>query len=98
MKKSYYVALCIEEMAKNILDYGFSDGKHHSIDLRLTHRDGELTIRIRDDCKPFDPQKWLEIHQPEDPLQNIGIHMVNSIAEDLSYINTMNTNNLIITV
>ena len=97
-EKSYYVALCIEEMARNILDYGFTDGKRHSIDVRLTYRGGNLTIRIRDDCKPFDPQKWLEIHQPEDPLKNIGIHMVNSIAEDLRYINTMNTNNLIIAI
>lgn len=97
-EKSYYVALCIEEMARNILDYGFADQKKHSIDLRLVSKDGGLTIRIRDDCKAFDPKKWLEIHQPEDPLQNIGIRMVSEITEELSYINTMDTNNLIIRI
>lgn len=97
-EKSYYVALCIEEMARNILDFGFNDQKKHSIDLRLVYKDEGLTIRIRDDCKAFDPKKWIEIHQPEDPMKNIGIRMVSEITEELNYINTMDTNNLIIRV
>ncbi|MDO4740418.1 MAG: MATE family efflux transporter [Eubacteriales bacterium] len=95
-KRAYYVALCIEEMAGNIIRYGFSDGKAHSIDLRLLIKGDELIVRLRDDCQAFDPQKWLSIHEPEDPYANIGIRMVNSIAKSFEYMNTLETNNLLI--
>lgn len=95
-KRSFYVSLCVEEMAGNIIRYGFSDGRKHSVDMRLIIKDGEIVLRIRDNCKAFDPQKWIDIHQPDDPFANIGIRMVNSIARSFEYINTLNTNNLII--
>lgn len=35
---------------------------------------------------------------PEHPEKNIGIHMGMRVAKDVSYTNTMNTNNLILRV
>ena len=34
-RKANTIALCIEELGSNIINHGFSDGKHHSIDIRV---------------------------------------------------------------
>ena len=62
---------------------------------------GETVIlRLRDDCRHFDlrekVKKWTP--DPEHPEKYIGIRMVLQMAKDIAYTNTMNTNNLIITI
>ena len=95
---AYYLSLCIEEMAGNIIKFGFSDGKKHDIDLRLIRKEDELIVRIRDDCRLFNPKEWLEIHSEDEKTKNIGIRMINQIAKDFNYINTLDMNNLIIRI
>ena len=99
-KEANRLALCIEEMAGNVIKHGFTDGKPHHLDVRVLVKDGGLILRLRDDCEKFDlrekTQSWKL--DPEHPEKNIGIHMVMRVAKDVSYTNTMNTNNLIITV
>ena len=94
------LALCVEEMAGNVIEHGFSDGKPHHLDVRVLVKDGVVILRLRDDCRSFDLRekaaRW-EL-DPEHPEKNIGIRMVLRVAKDISYTNTMNTNNLIITV
>ena len=97
-KRAYYLSLCIEEMAGNIIKFGFSDGKKHDIDLRLIRKEDELIVRIRDDCRLFNPKEWLEIHSEDEKTKNIGIRMINQIAKDFNYINTLDMNNLIIRI
>ena len=90
------IHLCLEEMGANIINHGFSDGKEHSIDVRVIRTDAGFMIRMRDDCKSFDPKKWYEIHNPVDITRNIGIRLVFAIAKDVQYVNTMQLNNLVI--
>lgn len=94
------LALCVEEMAGNVIEYGFADGKPHHLDVRVLVKDGSVVLRMRDNCEKFDlreqAEKWA--YDPEHPEKNIGIHMIMRVARDVSYTNTMNTNNLIITV
>ena len=94
------LALCIEEMAGNVIEHGFDDGKPHHLDVRVMVKDGTVILRLRDDCRKFDlrekTEKWK--FNPEHPEKNIGIRMVMGVAKDVVYTNTMNTNNLIITV
>lgn len=97
-KRSLRAAICIEEMARNIIEYGFTDGKKHSIDIRLIIHGDEVTIRLRDDCRPFNPKKWYEIHHPENPEDNIGIRMVFAIARDVNYVSILKLNNLTIKI
>ena len=92
------IHLCIEEFSGNVIKYGFTDGKKHSIDVRVIWHDDGFTIRMRDDCKAFDPTQWYEIHHPEDVTKNIGIRMVMGLAKDVQYVNTMSLNNLVIEV
>ena len=99
-KESYRVALCIEEMAGNVIEHGFSDGKPHHLDIRVLVKDGKTILRLRDDCAFFDlreqAKKWS--FNPEHPERNIGIRMVMCASEDIAYTRTMKTNNLIITM
>lgn len=95
-----HLALCIEEMAGNVIEHGFNDGKPHHLDVRVLIKDGAVILRLRDDCRRFDlrekVKKWTL--DPQHPEKNIGIRMVMAMAKDIAYTNTMNTNNLIITI
>ena len=97
-KRSLRAAICIEEMARNIVEHGFADGKKHSVDIRVIIQGDEVTIRLRDDCRPFNPKKWHEIHNPENKTDNIGVRMVFAIARDVKYISILKLNCLIIKI
>ena len=99
-KEANRLALCVEEMAGNVIEHGFNDGLPHHLDVRVLVKDGSVILRLRDDCKKFDLREKMQSWQPdpEHPEKNIGIHMVMRVAKDVSYTNTMNTNNLIISV
>ena len=97
-RRTFLIALAIEEMAGNIIEYGFSDGKKHSVELRLVKKDEDFIIRIRDNCKPFNPKQQLELTNSEDPVSNVGIRMISNMAKSFEYVNTMKVNNLIIRV
>ena len=99
-KDANRLALCIEEMAGNVIEHGFADGKPHHLDVRVLIKDGETILRMRDDCVLFNLREQAErwSFDPEHPERNIGIRMVMHAAKDLAYTNTMKTNNLIIKI
>ena len=97
-RRSMFAGICIEEMAGNIVDYGFDDGKKHFIDVRVIVDGQQVIIRLRDDCRPFDPKKWEEIHNPEDPAAHIGIRLVKKISTKFDYVNVLKLNNLIVKI
>jgi anti-sigma regulatory factor (Ser/Thr protein kinase) len=100
VKTANRLALCIEEMAGNVIEHGFADGKPHHLDVRVLVKDGTVVLRLRDDCSKFDLREKAASWQPdpEHPERNIGIRMIMRVAKDVAYTNTMNTNNLIITI
>ena len=97
-RRSMFAAICIEEMAGNIVDYGFDDGKKHFVDIRVIIKDEQVIIRMRDDCRTFDPKKWAEIHNPEDSTAHIGIRLCKKIATEFEYVNVLKLNNLLIKI
>ena len=97
-KRSMFAGICIEEMAGNIVDYGFDDGKDHFVDVRVIIKGEQVIIRLRDDCRPFDPKKQVEIYNPEDPAAHIGIRLCKKISTEFNYVNALKLNNLIIKI
>ncbi|MBR4152802.1 MAG: ATP-binding protein [Selenomonadaceae bacterium] len=97
-RRSMFAGICIEEMASNIVDYGFNDGKKHFVDVRIIVDGNRVIIRIRDDCRPFNPKKWVEIYNSEDPSSHIGIRLCRKIATEFNYVNILKLNNLIIKI
>ena len=98
-RRSYLAGLFLEEMAGNVVDHGFrKDRKKHSVDIRVVHKDDDLILRIKDDCKPFDPMERKDIMDPEDPMKNIGIRMVYAMASKVDHRNILGLNVLTLTL
>ena len=94
------LALCIEEIGTNIIEHGFNDKKTHAINIRMVIKDEEIILRIRDDCKAFNPieRYKMKTKNDNDPTKNIGIRMVMGMCNSVNYICTFNTNNLIMKI
>lgn len=90
--------LAVEEMAGNIVEHGFTDRKKHAISIFLVKDEKEITIRIRDDCRMFDPVLYLEQFTQEDPVKNVGIKMIAKIAREMKYEQLLGLNYLMITL
>ena len=89
------ISLTVEELAGNVIRHGFTDGKNHSIDIRVTHKDNWI-IRIRDDCSQFDPVAFFE-NDPE-AEEHIGLRMIMKQVKDVQYISSLGLNNLTVRV
>ncbi|MBP3891383.1 MAG: ATP-binding protein [Solobacterium sp.] len=98
-KTSYYAALCLEEMAANVVEHGYhKDNKGHSIDLHVIYKEDGVVLRMKDDCIPFNPKERAEIVDSEDPIKNIGVRMVMKIADEVVYNNLLGLNVLTMTI
>ena len=94
------LALCIEEIGSNIIEHGFDDKKQHTIHMRAVIKDKEIIVRIKDDCKPFNPIERYKMRtkNDDDPTKNIGIRIVTGMCSSVNYICTFNTNDLIMKI
>lgn len=97
-RRTFYAALCTEELAANILQHGFKDGKKHSLSIRLLYINDELILRLRDNCRLFDIREKYDSIDNKDVTANIGIRLVMKTAKDVTYINTLNLNTTIIKI
>ena len=97
--RAYIAGLSMEEMAGNVFEHGFpKDSKKHFVDVRVVYRDNSLTLRIRDNCRAFDPATRRSIAEPDDPAKNIGIRMVYDTASHVSYQSELGLNVLTIMI
>ena len=97
-RTAHLIALAAEEAAGNIIEHGFSDGKQHFVDVRVLQKTDGWILRLRDDCRLFDPSRYLEQYTSDDPAANIGLKMLRGISKEIVYLSTLNLNNLIITI
>lgn len=96
---AYFSALAMEEMAGNIVRHGFNaDNKKHGLDVRVIPTKNGIMLRIKDDCKPFDPVEISRIFNSEDMSKNIGIRMISKIADEFTYQNMFGLNVLTIVI
>lgn len=94
-REAMYFALAVEELGMNIVRYGIREKKSGSMDIRLCRGDNWM-LRIRDNGGAFDPTNWLSLHEEDEKEKNIGIRMVLSGAKDVSYVNAIKTNCIVI--
>ena len=89
-RTSNHIALCIEEMAANVIQHGFRDGKPHHLSVLILNKPDHWVLRFRDDCRAFDPVHYV----PKEDKQTLGIQLVMKLTEEAYYTNSMNLNNL----
>ena len=99
-RTTMYTALCIEEMANNIVRHGFKEKQDNSIDIRLVKKADGLILRIRDNCQAFNPKDYFEMNRgvSEDPASHIGIKMIFKMVKDVNYVNSLGLNSLTLKV
>lgn len=84
-KTSFRAGLCVEEMAGNIVKHGFTGKANSVIDICVVKTDEELIIKMKDNCKLFNPQDIDDIFVPEDPVKNIGVRVVRKVCKSMDY-------------
>ena len=95
-RRSFFSGLAIEEMAGNIVKHGFEKKKNNLIEIRVAYKDDTVRIRIRDNCKGFNPVDYLNKPDDEDITHNIGIRLVSKTARIFHYQSTFKLNILTI--
>ena len=98
-RRSNFAGLCLEEMSGNVVEHGFTkDNKAHSIDIRVICIGEKMILRIRDNCKAFDPSERAKVMEADDEGKNIGIRLVYKIAQKVEYQNLLGMNVLTISI
>ena len=94
-RQSVLLSLFVEEIGNNAVRHGFNKGTE-SLEIRLVHQDGDWTMRIRDNCTPFDPSAWIKDHGDDGQTDNLGIRLIYKTAKSVDYVNTLSLNVLTI--
>lgn len=97
-KKCMLAGLSVEEMAGNIVHHGIRDVNRHMIDIRISYKNGNVAIRLRDNCRAFDPVNFASRFRSDDPTSNIGIRTIMRMAKDIVYLNNIGMNVLLIKI
>ena len=97
----FKVNLALEEVCINILSYGEQDGgrQHPEMEVLITSEDDSLTIEVSDDGRPFDPlheapEPSLDAEIEDRPIGGLGVYLVQTMMDDLSYQHTGGKNRL----
>lgn len=94
---SMLVALCVEEMAINVIDHAETAGLSGvSADLRLFADEEDIRFSLMDLSDAFDPTAFYELHHADSPEKHIGIRMVMRMAQEVRYFRTYSSNNLVV--
>ena len=54
------MSACAEELGSIIAEHGFDGNK--MLEMRLIYKDDELVMRMRDNCRPYDPTAQMKRH------------------------------------
>lgn len=90
------LVLSVEELAGNMIQHGFTDGKPHCIEMRVLKKGDGYYVRFRNDCLIFDPVKQIRLLSEEDPTYHIGLRMIAGIAKDIQYTCVLKLNNILV--
>ena len=68
-KKANAAALALEELCLGVIKERFETDpkkKKHTIELRVVHKEEDIFMSMKDDCKPFNPKERSELVNPQD--------------------------------
>ena len=90
--------LVLEEALTNTILYGFDDQETHLIEINISRKNQNLSIRISDDGQAYDPtqRKDPDLNLPleERPIGGLGIFLIKQMMDSVSYVRKNNKNYL----
>ena len=99
---AYATSLALEEMATNIIKYGYDDSGRHEIHVRLAAGPDGVRLLLEDDGHPFDPLAApapnTDLPLSERGIGGLGIHLVRKTVREMTYARVGGRNRLEIRV
>ncbi len=93
---SYYSALYVEELTVFLLKQHENESSSNEIFFRIAAKDDKWILQFRDGYKCFDFAEYIKLHHSDDTISHLGIRIVSRTAKDITYINAINYNNIIL--
>ncbi len=86
----FQVKLALEELAINVMNHGHDDDGEHEMEITLTSETDKLTIELSDDGRAFNPlddapEPDLDAALEDRPIGGLGVHMVRTFMDEMSY-------------
>lgn len=94
---AFSMNLALEEIATNIINYGYKGQEDYDITIRFTLERYKLRIQIKDGAKEFNPLEIKGSDNLDKPLEErdiggLGIHLVKKFTDNFSYRRSNNKN------
>jgi len=92
--------VALDEIASNVINYGWPDGGNHELRVRITGQQDRIEVEIVDDGREFDPrQAPAPEPQPAGRRQpgGLGIHLVKQLVDRLEYERVDGRNRTVVT-
>jgi len=87
--KSYDIVIITDEMATNVINYAYPDGKEHWFVIEITKDNNIVHICLEDDGIPFDPLQKVDPNLNESleerPIGGLGIYLVRQLSNTVTY-------------
>ncbi len=96
-RRCFCAGLSLEEMAGNVISHGRKKTAP-TVDIRVVHKGNDVILRLKDDCRPFNPSDRKDMLDPEDSAKNIGIRLAFGMATDIQYQNILGLNVLTVRI
>lgn len=86
----FQIGLVVEELGINVVNYAYEDGDEHEFSISVASDDRSLTLEIVDGGRPFDPleeapEPDLDASLEDRPIGGLGVYLVRTIMDELSY-------------
>ena len=89
-KLVYQIKLVLEELVVNIITHGYKNEGRSEFEVHLDTNDEKITIELRDYGKAFNPlsdsdEPDVDAELDDRPIGGLGIFLVQSMMDELSY-------------
>lgn len=98
-RRSFFTQLALEELTMNVIAHGFPKCRRTPvIHIWISYDKGNINLRFQDNCPGFNVMKYCSELRQESSEHCVGLRLVSKISKEMNYVNSLGTNNLIITI
>lgn len=93
-RNAYYLSLCVEEIACDLLEDKPSDKKNFNIDIKVSYIGDHLSLFVRNDFVET-AKRWAG-NDEDDAAHDLAVKMVLAAAEDIKYSNAIDVYTMVL--